>query len=159
MKCNRIDCLHCTLPVCLEDIESREDRRALRKLQAANKPKKPRIKRKRTEIDRQYGRTYYHENAERINFFARVRRKIQKVRAITECAECHKEFDPSIPRTLLKYDKKYFCCEECVKDYMLEKFDNEIEEEFIDTEESIRNLAMEEWGQAQREKYECESET
>jgi hypothetical protein len=40
---------------------------------------------------------------------------------------------------------------------MLEKFDNEIEEEFIDTEESIRNLAAEEWGQAQRERHECES--
>jgi len=60
---------------------------------------------------------------------------------MAECANCYKDINN--PQMIFKYDGKVFCSEECLKEYLLERVEDEVEEEWFDTEENMKICAEE----------------
>ena len=58
-----------------------------------------------------------------------------------QCAWCHMHF--TNPKSILKYDDKYFCDDECLGQYLVDKVEGEVEVMWFDTEENMRLCAME----------------
>lgn len=59
-----------------------------------------------------------------------------------KCYFCNEEWDG--PKNVVKYKKKYFCDEVCLAEYLLSQVEDEIDIEWIDTEENMRICAEEE---------------
>ena len=118
MECNR-DCFNCIYDECIED----------------DKP----IVVKRTRDRKAYNKQYYEKNKYLIKARAieRARRK-KKV----ECANCFK--DITEPQMIYKYKRKVFCSTECLKEWLLERAYDDVEEVWHDTKENMRICAEEE---------------
>ena len=119
MKCGHDDCFTCPYPDCIWGEEPKRTPSQIKKNEA-NK----RWRAAHREQRRAYDRMYYQT--------------VRKAKKMCKCFQCGYEWTEA--RTMLKYHRKYFCDEECLKNYLYEKADDEIEEVFIDSPEN-RELA------------------
>ena len=58
-----------------------------------------------------------------------------------ECAYCGKKWTTT--RDILKYDDKYFCDDDCLGSYLVDKADGDIEIIFYETEDNRRARMLE----------------
>lgn len=58
-----------------------------------------------------------------------------------KCHQCGNEWDTT--RDILKYEDKYFCDDQCLGEYLVEKVDGDIEVVFYETEENRRTRILE----------------
>ena len=59
-----------------------------------------------------------------------------------KCSNCYKEIER--PQMIYKYQGEVFCSPDCLGEYLREKAWDDVEEEWFDTEENMKQLAMEE---------------
>ena len=52
-----------------------------------------------------------------------------------ECDWCNRHYDT--PRQMLRYDDKFFCDDECLGEYLVDRAEGDIEEIWFDTPENI----------------------
>ncbi len=58
-----------------------------------------------------------------------------------ECYWCHKHFDT--PRHYIRYDKKNFCDEDCLGEFLVDRAEDDMEVLWFDTAENMRICAEE----------------
>ena len=59
-----------------------------------------------------------------------------------KCSNCYKEIER--PQMIYKYQGEVFCSPDCLGEYLRKKAWDDVEEEWFDTEENMKQLAMEE---------------
>lgn len=119
MKVCNYDCLNCRYPDCINDdcySDSYTD---------VNKPKRSQYKDDksyRKDYNLWYRTThhdklcrYYVDNREEILANHQRMRDIAKRKKMDSCYYCKRE----TPSEIYVFRKKYFCCEECLKEYLL----------------------------------------
>lgn len=137
MKCNHKNCSTCPYDYCIAETVASENQKA--------------IEAKQTSWRKDYNKTYYKINQKDLKERARrrgeVKRAAKKMERLNKCHWCSKEFDK--PHEMIKYHKYYFCCEECLGEYLVNKAQHkeELEVIWVDTEENIEILAREEAAQ------------
>lgn len=93
---------------------------------------------------RYYERHYDEERARQKAWYQKNKDKIsleRKLKKMSACKKCGKELNR--PGHYPVYKGNYFCCEDCLKNFYLEKILDSYEEEWIDTEENLRIAAEE----------------
>jgi len=58
-----------------------------------------------------------------------------------ECNNCFRQIEG--PREIFRYQEKYFCSEECLKEYLYYHTEDEITTEWLDTAENIKTCVTE----------------
>ncbi len=144
MRCNK-DCFNCPYPDCILDMS--EVKAVMLKQQRKAEYQKEYFKKYRVDHSeelKKFQKKYSQINKEALDIKRRMRRIKAKMDFMSVCCWCKKENDK--PHEMIKYKKSYFCCEECLGEYLVDKANakNELDIVFVDTEANIEMLAKEE---------------
>lgn len=99
---------------------------------------------KRQEHIKEVNKAYYESHKQELSHKARQRRMRKKIME-SGCYWCHKEFNE--PRKILRYHGKYFCDDECLGEYLVDKVEDEITDIDFDTAENIEICEKERWAE------------
>ena len=137
MKCNHKNCTTCPYDYCVTEKVISKDKRDIQTKQEAWR--------------KDYNKSYYKINRQDLKERARKRAEVLRLakhmEKLNKCCWCDKEFDK--PHEMIKYHKYYFCSEECLGEYLVDKAQkkDELQTVWVDTEENIETLAREEAAQ------------
>lgn len=122
MECNR-DCFNCIHDDCIADAKTLVK-------------KEPKQKTDRSA----YWKDYYEKN--KYTLKARAIERARRKNMEPECANCFKTITE--PQMIYKYKRKVFCSIECIKEFLLTRAEDDVEEIWHDTKENMRICAEEE---------------
>ena len=125
MECNR-DCFNCIYDDCIADLKPKKEKKDMVK---ANR--------------KAYQKAYYERNKYILK--ARAIERAKRKGMDLECANCFRQI--SEPQTIYRYKRRVFCSTECLKEFLFESANDDIEEIWHDTEENMRICAEEERAQ------------
>ena len=131
MKCNE-DCFNCPYEDCIADEKD------LVKKKELTRHKNPRDVKKYNHDYYIMNRDYYLQKSRERAAAIRAKKKMERE---SKCFWCHKEWNE--PREVIRYKGKYFCDEECLGEYLVDKAEGEFESVWHDTEENIKTCEQE----------------
>lgn len=117
MECGFDDCFACPYPDCIVDEYGKVKLIGVKKIGAPTKANKI------TKDIRKYNRDYYILNQEYLKDkqkeYAAVKRKERIISQQSTCFYCKKV--NKNPHEVIKYHKYYFCCPECLGNYLYQR--------------------------------------